>query len=283
MTYGDFIQELRIQSGDLSKSVAADWVANGETKVLLLPLLTYPIVADSYVLKLAGVALTETTDYTIDLETGRIELVDMPTDGDIFEFTGQRVALTDEAWVIIINDVIRSMSEAFFKEITDIATYTTTANMRSISLADFIGVYDIGWFPAGSNNRVKVSNWRWSADEQKLYFGDYAEFSVTGRPLYIRGLKKYTLGTVSTDTLDMQDRFLSVLKLGCIAQYWRYKIRENVETISKITQETTRTAIQELIMLADRWDRWFQIEWTKLAPPRPSYSIPVRVPGKPLP
>lgn len=281
MTYGDFIQTLRVQSGDLPKSMAADWVANGETKVLLLPLLTYPVVADSYTLKLGGVPLTETTDYTINLETGRIDLVDMPSDGDIFEFTGERVSLTDSAWITIVNNVIRSMQEAFFKEVTDIVSYTSSANMRSLALAGFIAVYDVGWFPSGSNNRQDISNWRWSPDEEKLYFGDYYEFTTAGRPMFIRGLKKYTLGTDVDDTLDMQDRFLSVLELGCVARYWRYKIRENVETITKITQETTRTALQEIIMLADRWDRWFQIEWQKLSPPRPSYKIPFNDPRKP--
>lgn len=280
MTYGTFIDQLRIQSGDLKKTAGATWTADGSTKVLLLPVLSYPVLAASYTMKKNGVNLTETTDFTIDLETGRIDIVSLPANGDIFEFVGTRVSLTDNAWIGIINDVIRAMSEAFFKEVTDSVTFTTTAHMRSLALADFIAVFDIGYYPTGNTDLVNAQNWRFSPDEEKAYFGDYDEFQATGNVVKVRGLKKYTLGALISDTLDMQDRFLGVLKLGCIAQYWRYKIRENVENLAKITQDTTRTGIQELIMLADRYDRWFQIDWQKLSPPRPSHRIPIFNPRK---
>lgn len=285
MLYSELIDELRTEAGDLEKTVAVTWTADGTTKVLLMPLLTFPVVESSYTIKRNGVAIIETTDFAINRETGRIDLVATPTNGDIFEFIGQRAALTDAAWLIIIKDQMRTMGENFWKEVTDITTYTSTANMKSLSLAGagWIDIYGLGFYSSSSVDRSGVSNWRYSQDEAKLYFGAYDEFTQTGKAIYVRGIKRYTLPTVVGDTVDVQDRFLTVLKLGALAAYYRYKIRENIETLGKITQETTRTSMQELIMLIDRYERWYEREVTRLKPAKPARFIPTRVPGKPLP
>jgi hypothetical protein len=286
MLISALISELRREAGDIEKTVGATWTADGTTKVLLLPSLTFPVLESSYSLKLGGVTMTETTQYVLDRESGRIDLVSIPSDGDIIEFEGQRVAMTDEAWLAIVSDSIRTMGESFWKEVTDITTYTTTANMRSLDLdpdEGWIDVYGLGRYTSGNVDRINIANWRFSQDESKLYFGAYDEFNASGQAVYIRGIRRYELPTALGDTLDVQDRYLTVLKYGALASYYRYKIRENIESLAKITQETTRTSMQELIMLIDRYERWYEREVQRLKPAKPARFIPTRVPGKPLP
>lgn len=285
MTNAELILELRKEVGDVKKTVAANWTGDGTTKVFLLPLLTFPVLESSYTITVAGAGLTETTEFTIDRESGRIDLVSAPTNGQAVQFIGLRVALTDESWLEIIRDTVRAMGDDFWKEVTDIASYTTTANMleKDISAGNWVAIYDVYRRIASTSNFEIVTNWRFSPDEGKLFFGDRDEFDTTGQALKVRGLKKYTLPTTTAGTFDVQDRYLTIVKYGAVARYWRYKMREVVETLSKVTQESTRTQLQEFIMLIDRYERWYERDFARLKPAKPARFIPKYIPGKPRP
>ena len=50
-----------------------------------------------------------------------------------------------------------------------------------------------------------------------------------------------------------------------------------------MTQENTRTPLQELIMLADRCDREFNDERARMKPMKPARTIPIFKDGQPRP
>jgi hypothetical protein len=259
-----------------------DFTGDGSTTVFQLPTDTFPVLeqAGTYTVKVAGSLQTETTNYTLDKEAGTIVFVTTaPTNGQAVTFDGSAVFVTDTGWLSIINNVIKSLGDDFWKEFIDTA-HTATANMLSLSLvslqANAIAVYSFqrrtattqDWFPVEED-----VNWRYSRDDNVIYIGNRDAFTLSGELLRIRGLKTYTLGTLTSDTVDVQDKFLTIIEYGGVARYWRWRYKSVVELISKMSQEASRTPLQELIMLSDRFDRLYEAEKGKLKPGKPAYII----------
>jgi hypothetical protein len=275
---------MRNQVGDTRRRIHIDWTADGVTNIFQLPADTFPILdqVGTYTVKVATVAKTETTDYTLDKEAGTLVLGATPTVGQAITLDASAVYLTDQSWLDITNDTIRSLGDDFFKESTD-DTLTATANMLSLALSTgFIAVYGFMTRTSSSEDYFGVeelTNWRYSRDENKIYIGNRDAFTLTGQVLRIKGLKTYTIGTAVTDTLDLQDKYLTILDAGCTARFWRHRYKNVIELVSKMSTESTRTPLQELMMLADRAERLFETEKLRLKPAKPARLIPIRKDG----
>lgn len=283
MTYAQLITQLRNQVGDVRRRVHVDFIGDGSTTVFQLPDGTFPVYDESgtYLLKVAGTTKTENTDYTLDKNAGTITfIITAPTNGQAVTFDGSAVYLTDANWLDVINQVIYSLGDDFWKEFVDTA-HTATASMLSLDLTSLqpnaIAVYDFQRRVNTTDDWIPVSedvNWRYDRDNNIIYIGNIDAFSLTGELLRLRGLKKYTIGTATSDILDVQDKFLTILEYGAIARYWRWRYKSVVELVSKMSQESSRTPLQELIMLSDRFDRLYEIEKGKLKPGKPAHIIP---------
>lgn len=282
MLYSAFITQLRNQVGDTRRRVHVDWTGDGSTTIFQLPADTFPVLDQSgtYIVKVATVVKTESSDFTLDKEAGTLVMNSAPTNGQAITLDSSAVHITDAGWLAIINAVIYSLGDDFWKEFVD-DTFTTTAGMLSLSLASLqpnaIAMYDFSYRP-GTNTEWRAveeyTNWRYDRDNNIIYVGNSTAFTVTGQLLRLRGLKKYTIGTAVSDAIDVQDRYLTILEYGCLARYWRWRYKSVVELVSKMTQEATRTPLQELIMLSDRFDRLYELEKAKLKPQKPARVIP---------
>lgn len=282
MTYATWINQIRSQSGDTKRRTHVDWLGDGTTNVFQMPADTFPVLDDTttYAVKVATVLKTETTDYTLDKVTGTLTFVSTPTNGQAITVDGVAVHLLNADWLQITNDVIKSLGDDYWKEFVDTA-HTASAGMLSLSLAALqpqcIAVYDFSRRFTSQEEWTTVEeicNWRYDRDNNIIYVGISDAFGVNGELLRIRGLKTYILGTAITDTIDVQDKFLTVLEYGCLARYWRWRYKNVVELVTKMTQENTRTPLQELIMLSDRFDRLYELEKAKLKPGKPARIIP---------
>lgn len=282
MLYSEKILQLRAQTGDTQKWQHNDWVGDGVSKVFLMASLTYPVMEGTYTVKVGGVTKTETTDYTLDTLTGTLTFVTAPGSNVAVIIDNKATSLRDTEWLNIINDVIRDLGDDFFKDFTDTTSFTSTVAMLSLDLTGSqpkcIAVFDFSARPDGSSADwipvENIANWRYSRDENKIYIGTVNAFPTAGVALKIKGLKGYTLGTATSDTIDVQDRFMTLLEFGSIARFYRYKIQENIETLGKITQESDRTRIQEIIMIIDRYERWYSEAKARLKPMKPARIIP---------
>jgi len=282
MTYAQLITQLRNQTGDIRRRIHCDFTGDGSTTIFQLPTDTFPVLDQSgtYILKVAGTTQTETTNFTLDKDAGTIVFVTTaPTNGQAITWDASAVYLTDQNWLDIINQVIYSLGDDFWKEFIDTA-HTATASMLSLSLvslqANAIAVYEFQRRTATTSDWNPVEedcNWRYDRDNNIIYIGNIDAFTLTGEYLRIRGLKKYTIGTLVSSTLDVQDKFLTILEYGAIARYWRWRYKSVVELVSKMSQESSRTPLQELIMLSDRFDRLYELEKAKLKPGKPAHII----------
>lgn len=287
MLYSAYISKLRAQVGDVIRMSHLSWTGDGTSKIFELPPDAFPVLESSYTIHVDGVTKTETTDFTLDREAGILTFVTAPADTKSITLDCQSVHLQDATWIQIINDTILSLGDDFWKEFVDATSFTTTAQMLSLSLvasqANCIAVYDY-WYKASSSGEWQpvenFANWRYDRDNNIIYNGSILDFTVSSQLLKIRGLKKYTLGTLTSDTIDVQDKFMTIIDFGTIARYWRYRYKNVIELISKQTQENTRTPLQELMMLSDRYVRDFENEKARLKPTKPARKIPVYLQGK---
>lgn len=283
MLYSALITQLRNQVGDTHRRIHVDFTGDGTTTVFQLPTDTYPVLdqASTYTLKVGGTTQVENTNYTLDKDAGTIVFITTaPTNGAELTWDAKAVYLTDQNWLDIINAVIYSLGDDFWKEFVDTSNFTATANMLSLSLvasqANAIAVYEFQRRVATTDDWTPVEkycNWRYDRDNNVIYIGIRDAFGLTGELIRVRGLKKYTIGTAVSDTIDVQDKFLTILEYGSIARYWRYRYKSVVELVSKMSQEASRTPLQELIMLSDRFDRLYEIEKGKLKPGKPAHII----------
>lgn len=283
MLYSAQITNMRNQTGDTRRRVHVDWTADGATTIFQMPADTFPILdqAGTYIVKFAGTQKTEGTDYTLDKEAGTLVTSATQTNNTAITIDSSAVYLTDASWLAIINAVISSFGDDFWKEFTDDTNFLTTANMLSLSLVasqpKCIAVYEFTERESSANQWkpvVEKCNWRYDRENNIIYLGISTAFTTTGKFLKVRGLKTYTLGAAVSDTIDVQDRFFTILEYGCLARYWRWRYKSVIELVSKMTQEPSRTALQELIMLSDRFDRLYEAEKAKLKPQKPARIIP---------
>ena len=162
MDYAAKIAELRAQTGDRKRRVHVDWIGDGGTTVFQMPDDTFPILDDAatYEVKVNAVAQTEVTDYSLDEASGTITFVIAPPDTEAITIDSIAVYLRDEDWLHVINDVIRSLGDDFWKEFVDNDNLTTTASMLSLSLVsdhpNCIAVYDFQYRQSTTDNWTVV-------------------------------------------------------------------------------------------------------------------------------
>lgn len=281
MLYSAEITELRNQVGDIPRRVHVDFIGDAATTVFQLPSDTFPVLESSYTVKVAGAAQVESTNYSIDRDAGTIRfLLAAPGNGVAVTFDGVSVYLTDASWLAVINATIKSLGDDYWKEFID-ESVVSTANMTSLSLVsaqvNCIAVYQFQRRASSTSDWRGVEedvNWRYDRDNNIIYIGKRDAFPSAGEALRIRGLKTYTLGAATSATIDVQDKYMTVIEYGCVARYWRWRYKAVVELVSKQTSETSRTPLQELMMLSDRFDRLYEQEKARLKPGKPARIIP---------
>ena len=282
MTYATYIDQLRRQSGDTKQRTHVDWTGDGTTSVFQMPDDTFPVYDDSstYTVKVATVTKTEVTDYTLDKSTGTLSFVSAPTNGQAVTIDCYAVHLLDADWLLIINNVINAMGDDFWKEFMD-TTLAATVNMVSLDLStaqpNCIAIYGYSYKPSASDDWIpleNITNWRYDRENNVLYNGSRNDFT-SAYSLKLRGLKKFVQGATVGSTLDVPDRYLTILEAGSLARYYRWRYKSVIELVSKLSTESSRTPLQELMMLGDRFDRSFEQEKARLKPQKPPRVIPV--------
>lgn len=287
--YSTLIGKLRAKVGDYKRQKYVEWTGDGSATVFQMPTGTFPVldVSGTYTVKVNGSTKAEGSDYTFDKLSGTLTLLVAPTDTHVVSVTCFAVHLRDEDWMNVINDVILGMGNDFFIEVTDDSTLVTTAGMLTLDIsADFPKAIDVyGLWHRGSSSEEWCSvdnfaNYRFDATSKKLHFGSSQDFPVSGQPIKIRLLKAYTLGTAISDTLEVQDKFETILMYGSEERYWQFRYQDVVELVTKRSQENTRSNLQELIMLSDRARRLYEQEKAKLKPAKPPRFIPTYIQGR---
>ena len=285
ITYGSFISEERIACGDLKKYTHDEQVGDGTAVILISS--TPPMGTATLSVKISGTVQTEGTAFTTDYERGIITFVSAPSSGATITADYQRVNLTDTTWTNIINDTIVAMSPSFFKEKYSTGATATTANSKTyametgcIELLD-VWINDSGQADGYQTLHTIGYNWRFSKDENKLIFGN--PYPNAGKPFQFQMLKAYDTYTASGSTIDVQDRYKTILQYGVRERYWQHRLQERVNMLSAAVSERTTVQLDSLVRLVDFWGKKYESEVKKLKPPKPAIMLrqEVRGMGKP--
>lgn len=276
MTYAQFISKLRAEAKDLAKPMHNDFT--GDATTTLFQCTDHPILEGSYVVKVGGTQKTETTDYTIDRESGLITFAVAPGAATAVTIDYKFVHLTDATWLTIINKIIDDMEGEFWREVVDESFGNSVADQNYYDgLANWIDVVNF-WYKTSNSaslmwTQVKeYANWRYAKDLNKILMG--RAFSTASYPLKVHALKGYVRGTATTDTLDMQTQFEGVLQLGCLWRYYDHRLADRVEVESKIAKERTITPLQNLQALSSHYYKLYLKEKGRKKP-----TMPMRVLG----
>ena len=282
LTYGDFIGEERIACGDTPKYIRDEQTGDGTTTLLILS--ESPVAIDTLSVTIGTTAPTEGTGsngYTVDYQRGAITFSTAMTSGSAITIDYQREILTDTTWQNLVNDTIQSMTGEFWKEVYSTGATTTVANQKTYTLADNCTDLMNAWVQRDGTNYETLTtlgyNWRYTRDANQLTFA--RPYDTGGHNMQFHYLSGFTLGTATSATIDVQDRYKPVIQFGVRERYWQYRIQERVNITSAVSTERSTIQIPALIQVADYWHAKYLETKRQLKPAKPPHRLPRFVEG----
>ena len=211
-----------------------------------------PILEGSYTIKVDNITKTETTDYTINLDTGVIAFVSTPASGSdnvIIEY--EYCIARDTEWLDIINSVLSDLREKIWIDANDETTFDIVKDqddygLNSIS-ADIFAVIDV-WYKKSSE-----ADWKSvTRDTNVKYFKEQnvlnlrPSFSSSDYDLRIRYLEAYALGSATTSTFEPVTKFHEMIKYFCGAEYVERFIMLKIKEMGAMTKEPSYESMAEI-------------------------------------
>lgn len=276
MLYSELITILRRESRDIKQPMHDS--ATGDGVSTYIRSTEYPIIEDSYTVKVGGVTQTDTTDYIFDLDSGWVGFDTAVASGTGITMDYLYANVNDTGWINIINDTIRDLdSYGYFKnEVVDETTLTTIADTIEYSCPTGCKELCNVWFKMADVSNYnwcdlsERANWRYNKQANKLYLDRPL---TAGYPLKVQYLEKYTLYDDLTDTIDLQDEYMNILKMGTLARYYEHLIGSKMEIESKITREVTVTPMQNIQSLASHYEKRYESAKVRSKPMPPMKII----------
>jgi len=238
----------------------------------------YPILEGSFKLYIANVLKTETTDYTIDLDTGDIVLA-TATAAEI-KAQYQSVNFRDQHWLESTQDAFDSFGDQFFKSVV--------RSTSGITLSAGVQVYDCpadcirlteamessNYTSAGPFSQVNT-NIRYDRWSNKMILG---QAPSRGNYMVISYLRKLTRPATTSSYLDVEDSWLDLLDLKTGSIYLRSMANRYAQQ-GNATIEEGYLSVAQLRQLANDNESMFENRKKKIRPVMPASTINYNIPG----
>ena len=245
MLYSAFVTKLRLFVGDIETLTRDAWDGDAATKSFRTN--ERPILEDSYTVRIGNVVQTETTDYTLDKDTGMLTFVSAPATGDDnVTMDYKYVRLKDDEWLEIIKNVIRGWRKKIWTDAIDASTLTTTAKTSELDLASISSrifkVISVQYRTNTDYDFVNVDadyNVKYMEEQNKIQFRPY--FNTSGYELKIRYLEYLDDNIDLTDTVvdDLANRYFTAVQYKAASEYLdRFMAKVITDMGVKITKET---------------------------------------------
>lgn len=198
------IAQCRREYGDEPKSVSV--ARNGNGVVSLFNVGRFPVVEGSYVVYLSGVAKTEVTHYSYNLDNGDINMVSVPANGIEVRSEHKYAYWRDLNWVEAIGQAIDTLNaRGFFRQVARSSALSVSANVNVY--AGPSGCIDIYEFLVSDNYTVSGTykkpyvNWSYQQDANKLILGNIPATKNYAKISYLRNLNKPSASSMAVDAL----------------------------------------------------------------------------------
>jgi hypothetical protein len=220
MITSGLIGQLRAKHGDQPKAAQVIRTGNGAATLFNVGRNRVPIMENSYSVYKGTSAQTETSDYSLDKDTGDLQFVVAPTSAAPVKINFKHAFFRDKNWREAIGDGIDKMNARGFTRqiVRDTSSFVISAGKQT---------YDA---PAGTKDVYQVlvndglggisdidGNWNWQEDAGKIVLGWKPVVAQSGAISYTRKLRKYT--AVSA-TLDVKDDWIELLEKAAGAYYF---------------------------------------------------------------
>lgn len=248
LLYSDFITSCRRELRDFDQLGFDKFSGDGTTT--LFPLTHRNIKLGSYLITVGGVTKAETTDYTLDKDTGYLVFLSAPSSStDNVVATYKYNKLSDQEYLDAINDGIDRWRWKFFHEAIDTTHFTTVAKQYEYDLSTLTGIlkpiffwYSQNTTPSNWSAVSSFTNWQYLQNQGLLQVNP--AFDVSGLALKIRYLKLPTKGTATSSTLDLNTEWLPAFKKYVKAQFYDRIVPERIMETGAVTTIPTYTPAQ---------------------------------------
>jgi len=287
MTYETLIEKLRIELSDLGFTdkfiVGEKFSGDGSTKKFQL---AHGNIKDgSYTVLIGGAEKTETTDYTIDKDTGLVTFTSAPASGtENIEVRYKYVRIRDDGYIEIINDGIDHFRWKFWKEDIDSSTFKTVKDQYEYDLSSLTSLLYLiqAWYKTTSassdwSSVKSVTNWKYFPRQKKLYVNP--PFEANNYPLKLLYLRSFTKGTATSDDVDIPSEWILPYKYYTYARFYERLIPEKIHETAMVTTQPSFTPAQVVYNIAEMYYRKAEEVANKLAPKLPPLPIKQQIDG----
>ena len=196
----------------------------GDAASTLYNLGYFPVKETSYGIYVNDVLKAETTDYTIDLDSGDVVFNNAPGAVEVraeFKYAHWR----DNNWNLAISNAIEDLNaRGFFRQVVRNKTIMAiSANVREYSgPSACIDIYEALRFSDRTISgfyRALHGNWNYQQDANKLVLGWKPSVAEKLAVSYLRNLQTYS---ATSATLDVLNDWMILVKKKAGAQFYRF-------------------------------------------------------------
>lgn len=202
------IAACRREFGDVPKLTRAS--RQGNASVNQFNTGKFPIIEGSYSIYISGVAKTENTDYTIDLDSGDISTTSTPANGIEVRADFKYAFWRDRNWVDAINMGINELNYRGYFRQTIRESFFLSAGVRTFSgPTNCVDLYSIVQsITSGTWSKLPI-NWSYQQDANKVILGQTPTSKTSAARSYLRKMSTYD---VTSATLDVKDEWIELVQ-----------------------------------------------------------------------
>lgn len=268
MITSTLISQLRRETGDVPKLTRMARQGDGTTNVFNTG--RFPILENTYSIYKGTSAQTETTNYTLDLDSGDLQYVTAPGSTVQSIFQGKYANWRDKNWIDAINNGIDDLAaRGYYRQVVRLSRYLS-AGVRAFSAPSAcIDAYELLQSATSGSYQKLGTNWSYQQGANKIVLGNPPVVKLSGAISYLRSMQKYT---ATSATLDVQDEWLNLIKKNAKAQYWSFMAGKSAAQGNAKVEEghfsftSLRTQARDLMTE-------FQTEAPRYKPTRPAKDI----------
>lgn len=284
MTYSTYITKLRRRLRDLDK--LSHQVFDGDGTTTQFQTTHYPILDNSYTVKIGSTVQTEGTDYTLDKYIGLLEFATAPASGsDNVSIEFRYAQMRDEEYLQDINDAIDHFREKFWTEVIDETSITTVADQYDYDLSTLLSVTpitfcDIAYKNTGSTTWTNLkNNYNVIFYRDKNYLHIDPPITTGGLAVRLHFLAALEKGTSTSDTLPIPDKWLEPFDDFVFARFYERQTPDRITSVAMVNTIPTFLPASTMTNLVQYYYNQAEIAASRLAPLKPAISIPTKVLG----
>lgn len=268
-----YISTLRREFNDNPKLHKDTRKGDGSSTVFKLK--SAPIKESSLTVKVSGAVKTETTDFTLDYDTGDLNMVAAPANNVDLDVIYKEVNFRDRHWLDAIAVGYRALGDQFYgATIMDINAFKLSAGVRVFTCPTncirLLKVFESSDFTSGGVYQPIRTNWQYNRRSNQLVLG---QAKTRTNWCALSYLTKITAPSAVTMAMPGEENWLAVIGQKAGAYYLR-SMANRIGQQGNATVEEGHFNPAVLRALANDHENQFEILRKRIKPVMPSLEVP---------